>query len=257
VRVADYSPSRRADVADLIARVWGKRPDEAELEWFYERNPVRPASVLLAEEDGRVVGSVAISFQPLEKRVVGFAVHLATDPSYRGRGIFSELQATNEDRARAAGVSLLLTVPTPESARILTGKLGWTALPPLRVWARPWVPVKLDARPVEQFDDAWLDWRFANAPRPYTLLAGQGHAVVGKRGRVGFVAALDGNLLADACAAARGVAVLAIPPPGQRGRYLRAGFLPTPKTFTLLGKSLYGAPLPERPHIELGDLDFM
>ena len=61
MRVAEYGPSRRADVADLMARVWGKRPDEAELEWFYERNPVRPASVLLAEEDDRVVGSAAIS----------------------------------------------------------------------------------------------------------------------------------------------------------------------------------------------------
>jgi GNAT superfamily N-acetyltransferase len=257
VRVADYSPSRRADAADLIARVWGKRPDEAELEWFYERNPVRPASVLLAEEDGLVVGSAAISFQRLEMDLVGFAVHLATDPSYRGRGIFSELQTTNEGRARDAGVSLLLTVPTPESARILIGKLGWTSLPPLRVWARPWLPARVGAQPVERFENAWLDWRFADAPREYTLLAGDGYAVVGKRGRFGFVAALDGDLLADACAAARGVAVLAAPPPAQHGRYLRAGFLPTPKTFTLLGKSLDGSPLPERPHLELGDLDFL
>src|SRR6266853_1551486 len=88
VRVADYGPSRRADVADLMARVWGARPDEAELQWFYEHNPVRPASVLLAEEDEQVVASVAISFQPLESDVVGFAVQLATDPAYRGRGIF-------------------------------------------------------------------------------------------------------------------------------------------------------------------------
>jgi GNAT superfamily N-acetyltransferase len=241
----------------LIARVWGERPDETELEWFYERNPLRPASVLLAEEDGHVVGSVAISFQPVQKKVVGFAVHLATDPAYRGRGIFSELQIANEDRAQAAGVSLLLTVPTPESARILTGKLGWTVLPPLRVWARPWLPARVNARPVERFDDAWLDWRFADAPRAYTLLAGDGRAVIGRRGRLGFVAALDGNLLADACAAARGAAVLAIPPPAERGRYLRAGFLPTPRTFTLLGKSLSGTPLPDRLHLELGDLDFM
>src|SRR5713101_6674584 len=173
-----------------MARVWGARPDEAELQWFYEHNPVRPASVLLAEEDEQVVASVAISFQPLESDVVGFAVQLATDPAYRGRGIFSELQAANEDRARAVGVPMLLTVPTPESARILTGRLGWTALPPLRVWARPWLPARVDAQRVERFGDAWLDWRFADAPREYTLLAADGYAVVGKRGRFGFVAAL-------------------------------------------------------------------
>jgi GNAT superfamily N-acetyltransferase len=240
-----------------MARVWGVRPDEAELQWFYEHNPVRPASVLLAEEDEQVVASVAISFQPLESDVVGFAVQLATDPAYRGRGFFSELQAANEDRARAAGVSLLLTVPTSESARILTGRLGWTALPPLRVWARPWLPARVDAQRVERFGDAWLDWRFADAPRKYTLLAGDRYAVVGKRGPFGFVAALEGDLLADACAAARGVVVLAAPPPAQHGRYLRAGFVPTPKTFTLLGKSLDRSPLPERPQLALGDLDFM
>ena len=253
MKVAEYGPSRRADVADLMYRVWGARPDERELEWFYERNPVRPASVLLAEEDGKVVGSAAISFQPLDEPV-GFAVHLATDPAYRGRGIFSGLQAENEERARAAGISLLLTVPTPESAGILTGRLGWTALPPLRLWARPWIPAHVSARRVSRFDDAWLDWRFADAPRPYTLLSGEGRAVVGRRGRFGTI--LQGDLLADACAAARGLAVIALPPPSERGRYLRAGFVPTPKTFALLGKSLDGSPLPVRPTLELGALDF-
>src|SRR5919206_3639017 len=88
VRVAEYGASRRADVADLMGRVWGERPAEDELEWFYERNPVRPASVLLGEEDGRVVGSVAISFARMaiggEELEVGIAIHLATDPAYRG-----------------------------------------------------------------------------------------------------------------------------------------------------------------------------
>src|SRR5919201_1359074 len=110
VRVAEYDPSRRADVADLMERVWGKRPGESELEWFYERNPVRQASVLLAEDGDRVVGSVAISYQPLAGDIAGFAVHLATDPAHRGRGVFSELQTANEARARDVGVSLLLTV---------------------------------------------------------------------------------------------------------------------------------------------------
>jgi GNAT superfamily N-acetyltransferase len=214
-----------------MARVWGRRPDEAELEWFYERNPLRPASVLLAEEDDRVVGSAAISFQPLDG-VVGFAVHLATDPAYRGRGIFSELQAENESRAGAAGVSLLLTVPTPESARILTGRLGWQRLPSLRVWARPW-PRHVRASRVARLGDAYLDWRFAEAPREYALYADG--TVVGKRGRLSYVARgrPDAALLS-----------------------LRRGFLPTPKSFTLLGKSLDGSPLPERLELEFGDLDF-
>lgn len=215
-----------------MACVWGTRPDEAELEWFYERNPVRPASVLLAEDDGRVVGSVGISYQPLGGSVTGFAVHLATDPDHRGRGIFSELQDANEARARDAGVSLLLTVPTAQSARILTGRLGWTALPSLRLWARPW-PRRNRASRVATLGDAYLDWRFAAAPRAYALYADG--TVVGKRGRVSYVA--------------RGR-------PDAAMLTLQGGLVPTPKAFTLLGKSLDGSPLPPRVDLELGDLDF-
>jgi GNAT superfamily N-acetyltransferase len=216
-----------------MARVWGRRPDEAELEWFYERNPVRPASVVLAEEGDGVVGSAALSFQPLNGVVVGFAVHLATDPAYRGRGIFSELQSENESRARAAGVTLLLTVPTAESARILTGRLGWRPLPSLRVWARPW-PGRIRASRVPRLDDPYLDWRFADAPREYALYADG--TVVGRRGRFSFVA--------------RGR-------PDAATLSLRRSLVPTPKSFTLLGKPLDGSSLPGRVELEFGDLDFV
>jgi GNAT superfamily N-acetyltransferase len=228
-----------------MQRVWGKRPDEAELEWFYERNPVRPASVLLAEEDDRVVATVGISFQ--QGGDVGQAFDLATDPAYQGRGIFSELQAANEARARDAGAKLLFTVPTAASARILTARLAWRPLPSLRVWARPWLPVRARGPRVERFGDAWLDWRFADAPREYALFADR--TVVGRRGRLRYVAAGGAH-------APGGIAMLALPPSDQHGRYLRAGFVPTPKAYTLLAKSLDGSPLPRLLDLQLGDLDF-
>ena len=59
MQVVEYDPSRRADGAELMGGVWGKRPSDEELAWFYEGNPVRPASVLLAEEaaaNGRGTG---------------------------------------------------------------------------------------------------------------------------------------------------------------------------------------------------------
>jgi GNAT superfamily N-acetyltransferase len=267
VRVAEYGPSRRADVADLIARVWGSRPDEAELEWFYERNPVRPASVLLAEEEDRVVGSAALSFQRMSiagrEEVVGTAVHLATDPDYRGRGIFSELQTQNEQRARSAGVRLLLVVPNAQSTPILVERLGWRTLRPLRVWAQVRALPAFDRGPLPAGtcdrvlrDDAWLRWRFVDAPRAYTMIERDGYAVAARRGRVGNVVVVEGAGLRAAVHAARGLVVIASPPPWERGRYLTAGFVPTHKSFTLLGKALDGTPLPERPHFELGDLDF-
>jgi GNAT superfamily N-acetyltransferase len=277
VTIVEYDSSRLADVADLVGRVWGMRADEHELDWFYSGNPVEPASVLLAEEDGIVAGAVAISFLRMsvggEEVKAGMPVHLATDPAYRGRGIFSLLEAANEGRAREAGAQLLFVTPTPASASVLRGPLGWTALPSLRVWARlRLLHGRLRARRVARFeprqaspgardgalrDSDWLNWRFADGPRRYGLLQDEGYAVVGRRGRLGFLAAVEGDLLGNAAAAAEGPVLIAAPPPWELSRYARAGYVPTPRTIPLLGKSLDPAtPLPARPHFELGDLDF-
>ncbi len=162
MKVVEYDPSRRTDVADLMERVWGERPDEAELEWFYERNPVRPASVLLAEEDGRTVGTAAIAFVSMsiggERLEVGMPLRVATDPDYRGRGIFRELEEANEERVRALGVRLLLTVPNAASTPVFLGKLGWSSLPPIKVWSR-WRLWSGKPRPrrVERFSDGIED----------------------------------------------------------------------------------------------------
>lgn len=260
-----------------MGRVWGERADERELEWFYERNPVAPASVLLGEEDGRVVATVAMSFARMsiggEELTVGMPVRLATDPGYQGRGIFRQLEAENEERARVAGVRLLLIVPNRASAPVLLGRLGWTPLPSLRVWARlRALRTRVGNSQVERFgtlpapaaagdrvirDSAWLNWRFADAPRPYTLLAGQGYAVAGRRGRFGVIAAVEGTMLRTITAAAGGRALIVAPPQQELRRYASAGYVPTPRTLTVLGRSLDPRQaLPARPHFELGDLDF-
>jgi GNAT superfamily N-acetyltransferase len=279
VRVVEYDPTRRGDVARLMSRVWGEQPSEDELAWFLELNPVRPASVLIGEEDGRTAGSVAMSFVRMwiggEELEVGMPVRLATDPDFRGRGVFSELEAANEERARDLGIRLLLIVPNAASASILAGRLGWRRLSPVRVWARPLLrrrrPTSVE---VDRFDEslrarssggdrvlrdgAWLNWRFADSPTSYTLLAGGGYAAVGRHGRFGTLAAVEGDLLSDAAAVAVGPALVAAPPPWQHGRYLRAGYVPTHRSFTVLGKALDpGLTLPAQPHFELGDLDFL
>ena len=279
MRVVEYDPSRRGDLAGLMARVWGVRPDERELAWFYEGNPVAPASVLLAEEDGKTVATAAISFVRMsiggESLIVGMPLRVATDPGYRGRGIFGELEAENERRAGELGIRLLLTVPNAASAPVFLGRLGWRSLPPLRVFARVRLGLRRPrAAAVGRFgpgrldppgggdrvlrDAAWLNWRFAEAPSPYTLLEREGYAVAGRRGHLGIVAAVAGDLLAD-CAAATGAhAVIAAPPPWERERYLRGGYVPTHRVFGVLGKALDPEQaIPARPHFELGDLDFL
>jgi GNAT superfamily N-acetyltransferase len=277
VRISQYGPERRGDVADLLGRVWGKAPSVEDLAWLYEQNPVREASVLLGEEDDRVVGLVAMTFARMaiagEELEVGMPVHLATDPGFRGRGIFAELQNHNEVRAAELGIRLLLIVPNAVSAPILTGRLGWRPLEPLRLWARAkLVSGRVRAAEVERFSGAdesghgdrvlrsadWLNWRFVDSPTRYRTLSGNGYAVAGRRGRVGVVAAVAGDLLRDAVNAAGGPLVAATPPPAERRRYLAAGFLPTHRRLAVLGKALDpGLRLPVRPHFELGDLDFV
>lgn len=272
MQIVDYGPERRSDLADLVGRVSGRRPDEAELEWFFERNPVRPASVLLAEDGGRVVGTVALGFVRMalggELVDVGMPMRVATDPDLRGRGIFGRLEAENEQRAADAGIRLLLTVPNAASAPTFLRRLGWSALPPLRLWARARLPLRgsvpLPGEPDGRAHDgevvrdaAWLDWRFRDAPRDYTLAGGPGYAALGRRGRAGVVAVCEDVPLRTVLRAAGTPLVVAAPPPRERTRYLRAGFVPTPKTLTVLGRSLDGTPLPAAPHFQLGDLDFV
>jgi GNAT superfamily N-acetyltransferase len=279
VRVVEYDPSRRSDVAALMGIVWGEPPPEPELEWFYERNPVRPASVLLAEEDGKTVATVAISFVRMsiggETLEVGMPLRVATDPAYQGRGIFGKLQAENEERCRELGIRLLLTVPNAASTPVFLNRLGWTALPSLRVWARlrpggrgpkgvqvervpsgrPEAPA---GRDVVLRDGDWLNWRFADSPDPYTILEGEGYAVAGRRGRLGVLAVVEGDLLRDAAAATGAHVVIAAPPAWESRRYKLGGYVPTHRTFTVLGKTLDPAQaIPERPHFQLGDLDFL
>ena len=232
MKVVEYDPSRRAELADLMGRVWGKRPAEEELAWFYEGNPVRPSSVLLAQEDGKTVGTTALSFLRMsiggEEREVAMAVRLATDPDYRGRGIFAGLMSSQEERARALGLPLLLSVTNDASTPILVDRLEWSRLAPVRLWmraklgrGRAWAPAvgRFDADPPSPGrgdrvlrDAAWLNWRFAERPGRYTCLVEEGYAVAGRWRGFGVVAAMAGDLLRDAGSAAGGPLVLAAPP---------------------------------------------
>jgi GNAT superfamily N-acetyltransferase len=64
-------------------------------------------------------------------------VNVATDPRYRGQGVFSTLERANEDAAAESGSPLTVTFPNGASYPIFMSRLGWIDLPRLRLWARP------------------------------------------------------------------------------------------------------------------------
>ena len=136
-----YTPEMRADLVALLARVGTTQLSDEEFAWWFERNPAGEGIVSLAVDEGDVVGVAAMSFfrTALNGAVTRLAipVNVATDPRYRGQGVFSTLEQTNEAAAASSGSPLTVTFPNGASYPIFVNRLGWIDLPRLRLWARP------------------------------------------------------------------------------------------------------------------------
>ena len=135
-----YEPSDRAQVLELMRAVGRAHLDDAEFEWWFERNPSGPRLISVARADGAVVGAVAMSLFRLRvqdrEHVLAVPVHGATAAGHRRLGVFSALELRNEQRAAAAGASAAIAFPNARSRRALQG-IEWRDLPSMRIWARP------------------------------------------------------------------------------------------------------------------------
>ncbi len=136
-----YTPDQRAALVALLARVGTTQLSDEEFAWWFDRNPAGEGIVSLAVDDGEVVGVAAMSFfrTALDGHETRLAipVNVATDPRYRGQGVFSTLERENEAAAAASGSPLTVTFPNGASHPIFVSRLGWIDLPRLRLWARP------------------------------------------------------------------------------------------------------------------------
>lgn len=284
--VAPYEPADREAYLALLREAWGERAMSGEeFDWWFDRNPTGSV-ISVARADGRVVGAAAHSLLPMvvdgEPCTASWSLHAVTHPSARGRGVFAEVERRNELEARERGAALALTFPNDLTARVFLGRLGWTEIARLRVWARPLLaqaPGPADhARFVEPADAAagWpnhvrrderhLNWRYVDSPRDYrTVRAGDGYAVVGRTRYRGIETAVladlvngSRDLLRRAVSAAGGRLMIALPASEQRAAFLSLGFLPAPYTLRLLGKALTGKlnADPAAWRFTLGDTDF-
>jgi GNAT superfamily N-acetyltransferase len=140
-QVVRYTPEKRADLVALLARVGTTQLTDDEFAWWFDRNPAGEGIVSLAVDGGEVVGVAAMSFfrTVLDGAVAKLAipVNVATDPRYRGQGVFSTLERENEAAAAESGTPLTVTFPNGASHPIFVTRLGWIDLPRLRLWARP------------------------------------------------------------------------------------------------------------------------
>ena len=263
VKVVEYDPSRRADVADLMGRVWGERPGRGRARLVLRAQP-GAAGLGAARRGGRQDGrrrrrSASCGCRSAARRVeVGMPLRVATDPAYRGRGIFGELEAAERGagaRARRPAAAhrpeRRVGAGLPEPARLdgaaAAARLGAAA-------AR--APAAARAAPSSGFGPGRSDspGRRATAccatptgstgasptrRRRYTLLEGDGYAVAGRRGRARR--RRRGRGRAPRRRRRRGRRAASRSPPrrrGSTGAMSARGYVPTHRTFTVLGKSL-------------------
>jgi GNAT superfamily N-acetyltransferase len=293
-----YEPARRSEVFELLERVRGYPTDAREFDWWFDGNPVGPRTIALAQEDGRLAGVLGASFYRVIVRgretLAALPLWAVTDEAFRGRGIFQRLNGEVERVARKAGATLELGFTNRMAGPIYIAKLGWLDVHRLRVWARPLLPLPgSDPKtPPQRFvhrheeayravaprwpshfvrDTAYLNWRYADSPRGYTLIESRnGYAVIGRKKLRGIEAAYVADLVAPtrretlwllrrATRSARGARVLlALVPTGQLPAYAAFGFVPTPMTIRLIGHALEGD-VPVGPgawRFTLGDTDF-
>ena len=233
MRLSDLGSERRGEFLGLMRDVYGEAMSDADFEWFFERNPAGGSVLSAAEEDGRVLGVLAMScaravVHGRDERVA-FAVHAVTHPAARGKGVFSRLELRNEERAAEEGASLALGFTNPMAGPILVGKLGWRDLYRMRLWARVLRPLRALRRrgggglpesrggALERFgpsqeaawravlpawgnclvrDAAYLNWRYVEAPKDYRAFASaNGYAVVGHAVQKGFSSAVVCDLV--------------------------------------------------------------
>jgi GNAT superfamily N-acetyltransferase len=294
--IIPYEPARLDAVLGLMAKVYGAPPPREEFAWWFDGNPVGPRTVVLATEGDAVAGVLGASCYRAvvkgEEGLVALPLYAATDPVFQGRGIFQRLNAEVERAAREAGARLELGFTNREAGPIYVGKLGWLDVDRLRVWARPLLPFgprasadletfgrdqeeayqRIAPRLGSHFvrSAAYLNWRYADSPRGYALVAStNGYAVVGRKRLRGVGVAFVADLVAPSARealwllrrcvrVARGARVLLALPSLHRTAYAAFGFVPTPMTIRLIGHPLEGS-LPMGPgswRFSLGDTDF-
>ena len=157
-------------------------------------------------------------------------------------------------RARR-GAAWALGFTNPMAGPILVGKLGWEDVTSLRIWVRPKRlrkrPAGRCARPVSACSTSvtrhrspritscamprYLNWRYADSPRPYLRVEdGRGWAVVTHAVWHGYSSAVvceavgGPRLLRRCVQAVDADLAVAMVNPGEERTYLAAGFVPTP-----------------------------
>jgi len=152
VQYRQATPADDGGIRSLLGRSY---PDNVKAaapftRWQYWANPFGPTVAAIGVADGRIVAHWAAVRVPL--RVDGAlvagakGVDIATDPAWRGRGLFAGVGQQLMAACREANIAAVLSHPNPDSARGLE-----------RAGGKPVGHVAAYVRPL---DDRWVAQRF-------------------------------------------------------------------------------------------------
>ncbi|MEO5967788.1 MAG: GNAT family N-acetyltransferase [Ferruginibacter sp.] len=101
---------------------------EAYFKWKHELNPFGKSKILIAKEDGKIVGLRAFmkwKWKDGNETITAVrAVDTATDPAFQGKGIFKKLTLQAVEECKAEGCGLVFNSPN-ENSRPGYLKMGW------------------------------------------------------------------------------------------------------------------------------------
>jgi GNAT superfamily N-acetyltransferase len=136
--VRPYRPGDETRIIELFERTFGRpmgRGENAEhWKWEFLSNPSGRVAVLLAECGPRLAAQYAVL--PLRVQMNGvvrdaaLSLDTATDPDFRGRGLFPRLARQLYSDLAADGFAAVFGFPNAASAPIFFRKLGWAELAP-------------------------------------------------------------------------------------------------------------------------------
>ena len=126
-----YTDTDAAASLDLVRRTWGdiEAADASYQRWQYVANPAGSAVAAVAQEtaSGRIIGQIVkirsrVSLEGQELPA-GLCLNVATDPQWRGRGIFTRLLDAVIEACADEGMLFTFGFPNPQSHPMFTKRV--------------------------------------------------------------------------------------------------------------------------------------
>ncbi len=126
MRLRDYDNVDFPQLEQLLkdTRLYYGSLDQKDI--FKRKIEYDPGSIIVAEDNGRLIGTVFIVYDPW----CSFVYHLGVHPDYRGQGLASKLMDEAEGRLKARGITRPTLFVEEENEPVVDfyKKRGWFVL---------------------------------------------------------------------------------------------------------------------------------